>query len=81
MKNIITAFIAMAAFFLFSLSPVSPLGAQENGEGQKEVQETEDISEEDEKIVENIELLENLDLFMEGDIEMIINLELFLANP
>ncbi len=38
------------------------------------------ISPEDKKIIKNLELLKNLDLLKNNDVEMLKNLELFLAN-
>ena len=80
MKNINPAFIAMVAFSFFTLTSA---GAQQTDEAKKKDgrQFVEEISEEEKKeIIENMEILENLELLIENDIEMIQNLELFLAN-
>lgn len=80
MKTILPVFIAIVAFVLFSFIDVCPIRAQENEEGSQDTQETGNISEEDQKVIEKMELLENLDLFIEGEIEMLHNLELLMVN-
>ena len=80
MKKLIPALITIVAFILFSFGSV-PVAHPESGEDeQAETGESEDVSEEDQEIIKNLELLENLDFFIESDMEMIHNLEIFLSN-
>lgn len=65
---------------LCSALPAHVFCAQEQNDGQNEVQAAEQIADEDRELIENMELLEHLELFLEGDIDMIQNLDIFLAN-
>lgn len=40
----------------------------------------EQINDEDREIIEHFELLQNFELFLQDDLEMIKNLDIFLAN-
>ncbi len=70
----------------FSCYPNSPVGAQENSEknGDGKHNQTEQKikknSGEEKEIIEQLELLKNLDLFMNSDINVLENLDLFLAD-
>jgi len=79
-KRIFASLILFCALGLCSALSVHVLSAQEQNEGQNEARHDEQISGEDREIIENMELLENIELFIEDDIDMIQNLDIFLAN-
>jgi hypothetical protein len=65
---------------LCSVLTAPMLEAQDRNEEQQAAQPAVKTADEDREIIENLELLENIELFLEDDIDMIQNLDIFLAN-
>lgn len=74
--------VMLLALFLACLCGTGSAAAQEEPgrTSDDRVKESAVSGADEAEILDNLELLENLDMFMEQDVELLNNLELFLAN-
>ena len=80
MKHRLHALLTLGVVVLWWLAPPSGTGAQEQRPDTDPEPAARQLSDEDREILDHLELFENFELFLQDDLEMIRNLDIFLAN-
>ena len=80
MKQQVRSLIALCAAAAWCIAPVGAAVAQEERPEQSPEPAARQVSDEDRELIEHLDLLEHFELFLQDDLEMIRNLDIFMAN-
>lgn len=72
--------MALCAGAAWCFAPFGSVAAQEQQPEPDTAPAVRQVSDEDRELIEHLELFEHFELFLQDDLEMIRNLDIFLAN-